>query len=77
MAAGRLQERPRAVVGRPTPQSGVESFSPCPTLTFHVLYCFFVIERGRRKIPHFNVKHREPSSNLGQRFPSVWAGFGA
>ncbi len=26
-----------------------------PTLTFRVLYCFFVIEHGRRKILHFNV----------------------
>jgi len=25
------------------------------TLTFHVLYCFFVIEQGRRRILHFNV----------------------
>jgi hypothetical protein len=25
-----------------------------PTLTFRVLYCFFVIEHGRRKIPHLN-----------------------
>ncbi len=29
-----------------------------PTLTFRVLYCFFAIEHGRRKILHFNVtKH--------------------
>src|SRR5215813_64464 len=28
---------------------------PVPTLTFRVLYCFFVIEHGRRKILHFNV----------------------
>lgn len=26
-----------------------------PTLTFKLLYCFFVIEHGRRKILHFNV----------------------
>jgi putative transposase len=26
-----------------------------PTLTFRVLYCFFIIEHGRRKILHFNV----------------------
>jgi putative transposase len=30
-------------------------FFTVPTLTFRVLYCFFVIEHGRRKIPHFNV----------------------
>ncbi len=33
-------------------------FFTVPTLTFRVLYCFFVIEHGRRKILHFNVtKH--------------------
>ena len=30
-------------------------FFTLPTLTFRVLYCFFVIEHGRRKILHFNV----------------------
>jgi hypothetical protein len=30
-------------------------FFAVPTLTFRVLYCFFVIEHGRRKILHFNV----------------------
>jgi putative transposase len=31
------------------------NFFTVPTLTFRVLYCFFVIEHGRRKILHFNV----------------------
>jgi transposase InsO family protein len=30
-------------------------FLTVPTLTFRVLYCFFVIEHARRKILHFNV----------------------
>jgi putative transposase len=30
-------------------------FFTVPTLTFPVLYCFFIIEHGRRKILHFNV----------------------
>jgi putative transposase len=30
-------------------------FFTVPTLTFQVLYCFFVIEHGRRRILHFNV----------------------
>jgi transposase InsO family protein len=30
-------------------------FFTVPTLTFRMLYCFFVIEHGRRKILHFNV----------------------
>ena len=29
-------------------------FFTVPTLTFKTLYCFFVIERGRRRILHFN-----------------------
>ena len=29
-----------------------------PTATFRVLYCFFVIAHGRRKILHFNVTER-------------------
>jgi hypothetical protein len=30
-------------------------FFTVPTLTFRVLYCFFIIEHGRRRILHFNV----------------------
>jgi putative transposase len=30
-------------------------FFTVPTITFRVLYCFFAIEHGRRKILHFNV----------------------
>jgi putative transposase len=30
-------------------------FFTVPTVTFRLLYCFFVIEHGRRKILHFNV----------------------
>ena len=30
-------------------------FFTVPTLTFQVLYCFFIIEHGRRKILHFNM----------------------
>jgi putative transposase len=30
-------------------------FFTVPTLTFRVLYCFLVIEHGRRRILHFNV----------------------
>jgi putative transposase len=36
-------------------------FFTVPTLTFRVLYCFFVIEHGRRRILHFNVT-RHPSA---------------
>jgi len=30
-------------------------FFTVPTVTFQLLYCFFVIDHGRRKILHFNV----------------------
>jgi len=30
-------------------------FFTVPTLTFQLLYCFFIIEHGRRRILHFNV----------------------
>jgi putative transposase len=36
-------------------------FFTVPTMTFQVLYCFFVIEHGRRKILHFNVT-RHPTA---------------
>ena len=36
-------------------------FFTVPTVTFQMLYCFFVIEHGRRKILHFNVT-RHPTA---------------
>jgi len=36
-------------------------FFTVPTLTFQLLYCFFVIEHGRRRILHCNVT-RHPSA---------------
>jgi putative transposase len=33
-------------------------FITVPTVTFQLLYCFFVIEHGRRRILHFNVTRR-------------------
>lgn len=49
-------------------------FFTVPTLTFGVLYCFFVIGHDRRKILHFNVT-RIPmvsglSSNCEKRGPT-------
>ncbi len=48
-------------------------FFTVPTLTFNVLYCFFVIAHDRRRILHFNVT-RHPSSvwviqQLREAFP--------
>jgi putative transposase len=51
-------------------------FFTVPTVTFQLLYCFFVIEHGRRKILHFNVT-RHPTSEwvvqqLREAFPDAW-----
>jgi len=50
-------------------------FFTVPTVTFQLLYCFFVIEHGRRKILHFNVT-RHPTAEwvvqqLRETFPDV------
>jgi putative transposase len=50
-------------------------FFTVPTLTFQLLYCFFVIEQGRRKLLHFNVT-RHPTSDwvvqqLREAFPEA------
>jgi hypothetical protein len=50
-------------------------FFTVPTLTFRVLYCFFVIDHGRRKILHFNVT-RHPTAEwvvqqLREAFPEA------
>lgn len=42
-------------------------FFTVPTITFRVLYCFFVIEHGRRKILHFNVTEHPTSSWVAQQ----------
>ena len=48
-------------------------FFAVPTITFGVLYCFFVISHGRRRILHFNIT-RHPTSmwivqQLREAFP--------
>jgi putative transposase len=48
-------------------------FFTVPTLTFQLLYCFFVIEHGRRRILHFNIT-RHPTAEwvvqqLREAFP--------
>jgi len=48
-------------------------FFSVPTATFRVLYCFFVIAPGRRKILHFNVTEHPTCSwvvqQLREAFP--------
>jgi putative transposase len=50
-------------------------FFTVPTVTFQLLYCFFVIEHGRRKILHFTVT-RHPTAEwvvqqLREAFPEA------
>jgi transposase InsO family protein len=50
-------------------------FFTVPTATFRVVYCFFVIEHGRRRVLHFNVT-RHPSADwvlqqLREAFPEA------
>jgi putative transposase len=42
-------------------------FFTVPTLTFGVLYCFFVIAHDRRRIAHFNVTRHPSSAGVSQQ----------
>jgi len=42
-------------------------FFTVPTITFRVLYCFFVISHGRRKIVHFNATEHPTSAWIAQQ----------
>src|SRR5260221_358071 len=42
-------------------------FFTVPTITFGVLYCFFVISHDRRRILHFNVTKHPTSSWIVQQ----------
>jgi putative transposase len=42
-------------------------FFTVPTLTFRVLYCFFVIAHGRRRILHFNVTRHPTNQWIAQQ----------
>jgi putative transposase len=44
-----------------------------PTLTFGVLYCFFVIGHDRRKIQHFNVTRNPNALWIVQQLREAWA----
>ena len=50
-------------------------FFTIPTVTFQLLYCFFVIEHGRRKILHYNVTRRPTADwviqQLRETFPEA------
>ncbi len=47
-------------------------FFTVPTLTFGVLYCFFVIGHDRRRILHFNVTRNPSALWLIQQLRKAW-----
>ncbi len=51
-------------------------FFTVPTVTFHLLYCLFVIEHGRRKILHFNVTRHPTSDWVLQQLRETFSGAG-
>jgi hypothetical protein len=42
-------------------------FFTVPTVTFQLLYCFFIIRHDRRQIVHFNVTRHPTSSWIVQQ----------
>jgi putative transposase len=48
-------------------------FFTVPTLTFGVLYCFFVIGHDRRRILHFNVMRNPHVLWVLQQLREAWA----
>lgn len=51
-------------------------FFTVPTITFGVLYCFFVISHDRRRILHFNITRHPTSSWIVQQLREAFP-FGA
>ncbi len=49
-------------------------FFTVPTLTFRVLYCFFVIEHGRRRVLHFNVTEHPTGPWIVQQLREAFPG---
>jgi hypothetical protein len=48
-------------------------FFTTPTVTFRILYCFFVIEHGRRRILHANVTSHPSSDWVVQQLRETFA----
>jgi len=48
-------------------------FFTVPTLTFGVLYCFFIIGHDRRRILHFNVTRNPHAPWVVQQLREAWA----
>jgi hypothetical protein len=60
----------QALAGLPSKPSGSDwamDFFTVPTMTFGVLYCFFVIGHDRRRILHVNVTKQPTSGCISQQ----------
>ncbi len=51
-------------------------FFTVPTATFRVLYCFFVIEHGRRRTLHFNVSEHATGPWIERQLREAFPGSG-
>lgn len=60
-------ERWAAFLGNHREAIAAMDFFTVPTLTFGVLYCFFVIAHDRRRILHFNVTRHPTSAWVSQQ----------
>src|SRR5271157_5427208 len=58
---------------KPSQAIAAMDFFTVPTLTFGVLYCFFVIGHDRRKILHFNVTRNPNALWVVQQLREAWA----
>jgi hypothetical protein len=73
--AGKPDQRWKAFLANHREVIVAFDFFTVPTLTFKVLYCFLVIEHGRRKILHCNVAAHPTSEwvvqQLRETFPEA------
>jgi transposase InsO family protein len=47
-------------------------FFTVPTLTFQLLYCFFLIEHGRRRVLHFNITRHPTAESVVQQLREAY-----
>ena len=53
---------------------GALDFFTVPTVTFRLLYCFFAIDHGRRKLLHFNVTEHPTADWVIQQLRETFSG---
>ena len=62
----------RLIFGSPSSKFFPSAIFTVPTLTFGVLYCFFVIAHDRRRILHCNVTRNPSALWVGVQLRAVW-----